>query len=96
MRFALADRDRPENVRHQTDFASGVLIVSAVSVPMPELITERVRQLRQEIAEIIEANHRYAGGRKSPSGADADKQRRAERLQAIMDELHGLTDWKRP
>jgi hypothetical protein len=47
---------------------------------MPELITERVKQLRQEIAEIMEANHRYAGGKKSLSGADADQQRRAERL----------------
>jgi hypothetical protein len=59
------------------------------------LVTERLKLLRQEIAEISEANQRYLEGGRKLAGAEGDQQRRAERLQAIMDELLALTDWKK-
>ena len=61
---------------------------------MPRLVSERIKKLREEIAEISEANrtqmHRRDGG------AAADQQRRLQRLQEILDELMTLTDWKSP
>ena len=61
---------------------------------MPKLVSERIKKLREEIAEISEANrtqmHRRDGG------AAADHERRLQRLQEILDELMALTDWKKP
>ena len=60
---------------------------------MPKLVSERIKKLREEIAEISEANrtqmHRRDGG------AAADHERRLQRLQEILDELMTLTDWKK-
>jgi len=50
--------------------------------------------LREEIAEISEANRLYLQGGKKMIGA-SDQERRLQRLQEIMDELMSLTDWKK-
>lgn len=61
---------------------------------MPRPITERLAELRKEIAQIRTRNpselmsvpyqHR-----------EASRQRQAERLKEIMDELRSLTQWKK-
>jgi hypothetical protein len=61
---------------------------------MPVSIKERVGKLREEIAEISEANRQYLQGGKKMIGA-SDQERRLQRLQEIMDELMSLTDWKK-
>jgi hypothetical protein len=61
---------------------------------MPRSIKERVGKLREEIAEISEANRQYMQGGKKLIGA-SDQERRLQRLQEIMDELMSLTDWKK-
>ena len=61
---------------------------------MARPIGERIKKLRNEIAEISEANRVYLQGGKKAVAA-ADDQRRLERLQAILDELMSLTDWKK-
>ena len=66
-----------------------------VAQSMQRPISDRVRELRREIAEINEANLRYEHGGKALSGAEGDQQRRAQRLQQIMDELKALIDWKK-
>jgi hypothetical protein len=62
---------------------------------MPQLISERIKELRREIAKISDANRRFSKGPKYGS-AEADQARRLQRLQAILDELIALTDWKKP
>jgi hypothetical protein len=57
-------------------------------------IRKRIAKLREEIAQINEANHEYLRGGKKPPGAP-DHQRRLQRLQEIRDELMSLTDWKK-
>ena len=61
---------------------------------MPVSIKERVGKLREEIAEISEANRQYLQGGKKLIGA-SDQERRIQRLQEIMDELMSLTEWKK-
>jgi hypothetical protein len=61
---------------------------------MPQSVKERVGKLREEIAEISEANRQYLQGGKKMIGA-SDQERRIQRLQEIMDELMSLTDWKK-
>jgi hypothetical protein len=61
---------------------------------MPVSVKERVSKLRDEIAEISEANRQYLQGGKKMIGA-SDQERRLQRLQEIMDELKSLTDWKK-
>ena len=61
---------------------------------MPQSVKERVGKLREEIAEISEANRQYLQGGKKMIGAP-DQERRLQRLQEIMDELMSLTDWKK-
>jgi len=61
---------------------------------MPQSVKERVRKLREEIAEISEANRVYVAGGRKIVGA-SDQERRLQRLQEIMDELKSLTDWKK-
>ena len=63
---------------------------------MQQPIKERIAKLREEIAQIREANQVYVqGGRKTPSAA-TDHERRMQRLEEIFDELMSLTDWKKP
>jgi hypothetical protein len=62
---------------------------------MQQPIQERIRKLREEIAEIRVANRLYLQGGKTAIGA-ADQERRFQRLQEISDELMSLTDWKKP
>ncbi len=61
---------------------------------MPLSVKERVGKLREEIAEISEANRLYLAGGKKLIGA-SDQERRLQRLQEIMDELMSLTEWKK-
>lgn len=62
---------------------------------MQRPIAERIKELRREIAEISDANRKFSHGPKY-GVAEADQERRLERLQAILDELISLTDWKKP
>jgi hypothetical protein len=62
---------------------------------MPQPIKERIAKLREEIAQISEANRQHLqGGKKTPDAPD--RERRLQRLQEIRDELMSLTDWKKP
>jgi hypothetical protein len=61
---------------------------------MQQPVKDRIRKLREEIAEIREANRLYLQGGKKIPGA-AEQQRRLQRLQEILDELMSLTDWKK-
>jgi hypothetical protein len=64
---------------------------------MQNPVKERIAKLRDEIAQISEANRLYLHGRKrNITGAVADNERRLQRLQEILDELMALTDWKKP
>ncbi len=62
---------------------------------MQKPVKERIVKLRQEIAEISEANRLYLQGTKRMPLAAADQERRLQRLQEILDELLSLTDWKK-
>jgi hypothetical protein len=62
---------------------------------MPYSIKERIVKLRDEIAQISEANRLYMGGGKRMPGSVGDHERRLQRLQDILDELMSLTDWKK-
>jgi hypothetical protein len=60
---------------------------------MQELVKERIRKLRQEIAEISEASRLYLqGSKRMPLGAD--QERRPQRLQEILEELSTLREWE--
>src|SRR6266571_1032661 len=61
---------------------------------MPRLVSERIKKLREEIAEISEANRTHMHRR--DGGAAADQERRLQRLQEILDELMTLTTGKSP
>jgi hypothetical protein len=62
---------------------------------VPRPVKERIAKLREEIAQISEANRLYLqDGKKIPEAPDHE--RRLQRLQEIMDELMSLTDWKKP
>jgi hypothetical protein len=58
-------------------------------------VKERIAKLRDEIAEITEANRLYVQSGKNKVGAAGDHERRIQRLQEILDELMALTDWKK-
>jgi hypothetical protein len=63
---------------------------------MQNPVKERIVKLREEIAQLSEANRLYLhGGKKKPHGAAGDNARRLQRLQEILDELVALTDWKK-
>jgi hypothetical protein len=62
---------------------------------MQTSVKERIAKLREEIAQISEANREYVQGGKKMPGAAGDQERRLQRLQAILDELVALTDWKK-
>ena len=56
---------------------------------MPRPVKERIAKLREEIAQIGEANREYLrGGKKIPGAPDHERRR----LQEILDELLSLTD----
>jgi hypothetical protein len=61
---------------------------------MQEPIIERVKRLREEIAELNKLNRAYLKTPKYGS-AEADHERGLQRLQEIVDELNSLTDWKK-
>jgi len=54
---------------------------------MQTSVKERIGKLREEIAEISEANRLYLKGGKRMLGGAADHERRLQRLQEIIDEL---------
>jgi hypothetical protein len=62
---------------------------------MQQPVKERIAKLREEIAQISEANRLYLQSSKKIPGA-ADQERRLQRLQEILDQLLSLTDWKKP
>ncbi len=62
---------------------------------MQEPVKERIAKLREEIAQISEANRQHMGSGKKMPGAASDHERRLQRLQEILDELVGLTEWKK-
>lgn len=62
---------------------------------MQNPIKERIVKLREEIAQISEANRLYLKKEKNVPGSVGDHQRRLQRLQDILDELVSLTDWKK-
>ena len=61
---------------------------------MPRPIKQRIAKLREEIAQISEANREYLRGGNKMLGAP-DHERRLQRLLEIRDELKSLTDWKK-
>jgi hypothetical protein len=63
--------------------------------PMQEPISELVAKLREEIAQISEANRRYLQDGRRLAESESAHQRRAERLQEILNKLASLTDWKK-
>ena len=62
---------------------------------MQSSLKERIAKLRDEIAQISEANRLYFQGGRKLFGAAGDHERRRQRLQEILDELAALTDWKK-
>jgi hypothetical protein len=62
---------------------------------MLQPVAERVKKLRDEIAEISKANREHLHRRKY-SAPIAEQDRRLLRLQEILDELMSMTDWKKP
>jgi len=62
---------------------------------MQRPIGERIKELREEIASIRNANQLYIQAGKKVLDA-AEQERRIQRLQEILDELMSLTDWKKP
>jgi hypothetical protein len=60
------------------------------------LVTDRLKQLRKEIEEISAANTANMRPWDMPATKRATTERRAQRLQEIMDELLTLTEWKKP
>jgi hypothetical protein len=64
-----------------------------MNMQMP--VKERIGKLREEIAQISEANRLHMRGSKKIPGAAGDQERRLQRLQEILDELLSLTDWKK-
>ncbi len=62
---------------------------------MQNPVKERIAKLRDEIAQISEANRQYMQSGKRIPGASGDQERRLQRLQEILDELVSLTVWKK-
>jgi len=62
---------------------------------MQSPVKERIAKLREEIAQISEANRQHMGSGKKIPGSAGDHERRLQRLQEILDELVALTDWKK-
>jgi hypothetical protein len=60
-----------------------------------EPVKERIAKIREETAQITEANRLYLQDGKKRPGSASDQERRLQRLQEILDELAALTDWKK-
>ena len=60
----------------------------------PHLISERVKQLRADIETLSKANL-LGRAADNPYTQEGNRQRRAERLRDIMNELKALTEWKK-
>jgi len=58
-------------------------------------VKDRIAKLRDEIAQIREAERLYLQGGKNKLDAVGDHARRLQRLQEILDELKALTDWRK-
>jgi len=68
---------------------SGVATLSGEkSRAMPLFMTERLKRLRQEIAEIRKENELHQKG----LAANVEKERRQQRLEEILEELKSLMD----
>lgn len=69
----------------------------AILIPilMQSPVKDRIVKLREEIAQISEANRLHLQRGKKMPGATGEQQRRLQRLQEILDELVALTDWKK-
>jgi len=61
---------------------------------MLQPISERIKELREEIAKINEANRVYLKAKNRRIG-EAEHERRIQRLQEIIEEILGLTEWKK-
>lgn len=57
-------------------------------------ILERIRTLRDEIAEIQRANQFFK--ERKGAVADSERERRHQRLQEIQAEITAMTEWKKP
>jgi hypothetical protein len=62
---------------------------------MQNPVKDRIAKLRDEIAQISDANRLYLQGSKRLVSATGDQERRRQRLQEILYELMSLTDWKK-
>jgi hypothetical protein len=62
---------------------------------MQNPVKDRIAKLRDEIAQISDANRLYFQGSKRLVSATGDQERRRQRLQEILYELMSLTDWKK-
>lgn len=70
-------------------------VATLIPILMQSPVKDRIVKLREEIAQISEANRlQLQSGKKMP-GATGERQRRLQRLQEILDELVALTDWKK-
>ena len=58
-------------------------------------VKERIAKLRDDIAQIREAERLYLQGGKNKLDAAGDHARRLQRLQEILDQLKALTDWRK-
>jgi hypothetical protein len=58
-------------------------------------VKERIAKLRDEIAQIREAERLYLQGGKNKLDAAGDHARRLQRLQEVLDQLKALTDWRK-
>jgi len=58
-------------------------------------VKERIAKLRDDIAQIREAERLYLQGGKNKLDAAGDHARRLQPLQEILDQLKALTDWRK-
>ena len=62
---------------------------------MKQPVKERIGKLREEIAQLREANNLYLQDGEKLVGA-GDQRLRLQRLRRIFEELMSLTDWQEP
>jgi hypothetical protein len=58
-------------------------------------VTERVRQLRQEISEISKESSNFLRSNRKDSLGLGEQERRVQRMREIKEELMSLTAWKK-
>jgi hypothetical protein len=68
---------------------------SCYSVAMTLSVTERVRQLRQEISEISKESSNFLRSNRKDSLGLGEQERRVQRMREIKEELMSLTAWKK-